>query len=76
MLVANCDWLLVYLWRYRSQYSILVVTKKGEGPAWANSLFEDNAEFGLGMRVSVNQSRDTLYQALEKILALPRPLRP
>ncbi len=27
---------------------------KGQGPAWANSLFEDNAEFGLGMRTSVD----------------------
>jgi pyruvate-ferredoxin/flavodoxin oxidoreductase len=29
----------------------------GRGPAWANSLFEDNAEFGLGMRASIDQSR-------------------
>jgi len=29
----------------------------GRGPAWANSLFEDNAEFGLGMRASLDQSR-------------------
>ena len=29
--------------------------KDGRGPAWANSLFEDNAEFGLGMRASVNK---------------------
>jgi len=29
--------------------------KEGRGPAWSNSLFEDNAEFGLGMRVSADQ---------------------
>ena len=29
--------------------------KEGRGPAWSNSLFEDNAEFGLGMRVSVDK---------------------
>ena len=29
--------------------------RDGRGPAWANSLFEDNAEFGLGMRLSVDQ---------------------
>ena len=40
---------------------------KGEGPAWANSLFEDNAEFGLGMRLAVNQTRDTLFQAIEAV---------
>ena len=27
----------------------------GRGPAWANSLFEDNAEFGLGFRLSIDQ---------------------
>ncbi len=31
----------------------------GRGPAWANSLFEDNAEFGLGMRLSVDQHAST-----------------
>lgn len=30
----------------------------GRGPAWANSLFEDNAEFGLGMRVAVDKQTD------------------
>src|SRR5690606_17264392 len=29
----------------------------GRGPAWANSLFEDNAEFGLGMRLALDQQR-------------------
>ena len=32
--------------------------KDGRGPAWANSLFEDNAEFGLGFRVSINKQRE------------------
>ena len=32
----------------------------GRGPAWSNSLFEDNAEYGLGMRIALNQKRDTL----------------
>ncbi len=31
------------------------VNAEGRGPAWANSLFEDNAEFGLGMRMAVDQ---------------------
>ncbi len=31
--------------------------KKGHGPAWANSLFEDNAEFGLGIKKSINSNR-------------------
>ena len=32
----------------------------GRGPAWSNSLFEDNAEYGLGMRIAMNQRRDAL----------------
>jgi pyruvate-ferredoxin/flavodoxin oxidoreductase len=32
----------------------------GRGPAWSNSLFEDNAEYGLGMRVALNQKRAAL----------------
>ncbi len=31
--------------------------KEGRGPAWSNSLFEDNAEFALGMRVAINQQK-------------------
>jgi pyruvate-ferredoxin/flavodoxin oxidoreductase len=33
---------------------------EGKGPAWANSLFEDNAEFGLGMATGVNKLRDRI----------------
>ena len=33
------------------------INHEGRGPAWANSLFEDNAEFGLGMRLSVDQTQ-------------------
>jgi pyruvate-ferredoxin/flavodoxin oxidoreductase len=36
------------------------VNKKGQGPAWANSLFEDNAEFGLGMLLAQQTLRDRL----------------
>ncbi|MGL4327954.1 MAG: pyruvate:ferredoxin (flavodoxin) oxidoreductase [Tannerellaceae bacterium] len=43
--------------------------EKGHGPAWANSLFEDNAEFGLGMVVAVNKMRDRLAGLMEKGLA-------
>ncbi|PVZ86688.1 pyruvate:ferredoxin (flavodoxin) oxidoreductase [Serratia sp. S1B] len=37
---------------------------EGRGPAWANSLFEDNAEFGLGFRLSVNQHRQRALRLL------------
>ncbi len=44
-------------------------TKEGRGTAWANSLFEDNAEFGFGMRLAVDANRDTLKTYVEKVLA-------
>ncbi|MBI5141598.1 MAG: pyruvate:ferredoxin (flavodoxin) oxidoreductase [Nitrospirae bacterium] len=39
----------------------------GRGPAWANSLFEDNAEFGLGMRQSVNKQASQAVELLKKL---------
>ena len=41
---------------------------KGHGPAWANSLFEDNAEFGLGMHLGVKAIRERIAQNIEKAL--------
>ncbi len=38
----------------------------GRGPAWSNSLFEDNAEFAMGMRLSVNKFRELALELLEK----------
>ncbi len=38
----------------------------GRGPAWSNSLFEDNAEFGLGFRLAVDKHRDTLAAVLTR----------
>ncbi len=43
------------------------VDKCGRGPAWANSLFEDNAEFGLGMRASLDQHRVFAEVLLNKL---------
>jgi len=42
------------------------VNQKGKGPAWSNSLFEDNAEFGLGMRLSVDKSTDFAKELVSK----------
>jgi pyruvate-ferredoxin/flavodoxin oxidoreductase len=41
--------------------------KQGRGPAWANSLFEDNAEFGLGMLLAQEQNQALARQLLEKL---------
>lgn len=40
----------------------------GRGPSWANSLFEDNAEYGFGMRLSVDANRKQLKWNIENIL--------
>ena len=49
--------------------------RDGRGPAWANSLFEDNAEFGLGLRLSVDQ-HEARARDLLKVFSglLPEPL--
>ena len=41
---------------------------EGRGPAWANSLFEDNAEFGLGMHVGVEKLRDRIEEYMQKAI--------
>ncbi|MBQ6925289.1 MAG: pyruvate:ferredoxin (flavodoxin) oxidoreductase [Kiritimatiellae bacterium] len=45
--------------------------KDGKGPAWSNSLFEDNAQFGLGMRVSADKLQAYAFELVDKILAKP-----
>ena len=40
----------------------------GRGPAWSNSLFEDNAEFGLGIRLAASKHRDMAAGLLESLL--------
>ena len=43
---------------------------KGQGPSWANSLFEDNAEYGYGMKVAVDQQRATIKKHMEEFKEL------
>ncbi len=39
----------------------------GRGPAWSNSLFEDNAEFGLGMRLSIDKQNQMALELVERL---------
>ena len=49
--------------------------KNGRGPAWSNSLFEDNAEFGLGMRLAVDQHKRYARELIKRLSAdLPQQL--
>ena len=43
------------------------VNREGRGPAWSNSLFEDNAEFGLGFRLAVDAHREQAGQLLRQL---------
>lgn len=45
-------------------------TKEGRGPAWANSLFEDNAEYGFGMRLAIDSNRAILKLNVEALLKI------
>jgi pyruvate-ferredoxin/flavodoxin oxidoreductase len=43
------------------------INSEGQGPTWANSLFEDNAEFGLGLRLAVDQKREYAEYLLREV---------
>lgn len=47
--------------------------ENGRGPAWANSLFEDNAEFGYGMLLAQRQMRDKIERNMKALLELDIP---
>jgi pyruvate-ferredoxin/flavodoxin oxidoreductase len=46
------------------------VNKSGRGPSWSNSLFEDNAEFGMGMRLAVDQQKGYAENLLGRLAPL------
>jgi pyruvate-ferredoxin/flavodoxin oxidoreductase len=43
------------------------LNKEGRGPAWSNSLFEDNAEFGLGMRLTLDKQSEYIRELLPQV---------
>ena len=55
------------IWGASAPSTPYTVNKEGKGPAWANSLFEDNAEFGFGMATSMNARRNELKSAAERL---------
>nr|WHT24065.1 ferredoxin/flavodoxin-dependent pyruvate dehydrogenase [Giardia intestinalis] len=50
-------------------FSPYTKNSKGQGPAWANSLFEDNAEFGMGMLVGIQQRRERILETVKGLVA-------
>ncbi len=56
------------IWAGSAPATPYTMDEHGRGPAWANSLFEDNAEFGLGMYTAVQQIRNGLAEKAQKLV--------
>jgi pyruvate-ferredoxin/flavodoxin oxidoreductase len=57
------------IWAGSAPSTPYTVDKNGKGPAWANSLFEDNAEFGLGIQQGMEQRRELAKRGIEECIA-------
>ena len=57
------------IWGNSSPSTPYTVNAKGQGPAWSNSLFEDNAEFGYGMLLAQKAIREGLKAKVEDVVA-------
>ncbi|MDR3541065.1 MAG: pyruvate:ferredoxin (flavodoxin) oxidoreductase [Desulfosporosinus sp.] len=69
MMIANATG-CTSIWAGSAPAVPYTTNEEGKGPAWANSLFEDNAEFGYGMSVGVGQLREKLADLMKQALAL------
>ena len=66
MFVANATGCSM-IWGCSAPSTPYTVNKEGKGPAWANSLFEDNAEFGYGMATAIRARRKELASAADRL---------
>ena len=66
MLIANATG-CSSIWGANASSNAYTVNGDGRGPAWANSLFEDNAEYGLGMRLATKQRRSKLLDLVSAL---------
>lgn len=55
------------IWGCSAPSTPYTVNREGRGPAWANSLFEDNAEFGFGMAISMEARRNEMKTTVERL---------
>ena len=67
MMVANATG-CSSIWGGSAPATPYTVNHNGHGPAWANSLFEDNAEYGLGMFLGVKAIRDRIAENVKAAL--------
>lgn len=59
------------IWGLSAPSSPYTVNPEGKGPAWANSLFEDNAEFGFGMAIAMKVRREEMKHVVERLASKP-----
>lgn len=69
MLIANATG-CSSIWGASAPATPYCKNAEGKGPAWANSLFEDNAEYGYGMAVAIKQIRSRLADIMNEVLTL------
>ena len=69
MMIANATGCSL-IWGGSAPATPYTVNHEGKGPAWGNSLFEDNAEYGYGMMLATSQMRDKIAQNMEKLLTM------
>ena len=55
------------IWASSAPSTSYTVNREGKGPSWANSLFEDNAEYGFGMYLGVKHIRNKLEENMRKL---------
>jgi pyruvate-ferredoxin/flavodoxin oxidoreductase len=70
MMIANATG-CSSIWGGSAPATPYTVNREGKGPAWANSLFEDNAEYGYGMLLATEQRRSALAEKVRKLIEIP-----
>ena len=70
MMIANATG-CSSIWGGSAPTTPYTVNHEGKGPAWANSLFEDNAEFGYGMYLGVKQIRNKIKEDMQELISMP-----
>ncbi|MDD4715001.1 MAG: pyruvate:ferredoxin (flavodoxin) oxidoreductase [Oscillospiraceae bacterium] len=68
MMIANATG-CSSIWGAAAPSTPYTINKEGKGPAWENSLFEDNAEFGYGMNLAMEQRRAKAVELAETVAA-------
>ncbi|GAB1399220.1 pyruvate:ferredoxin (flavodoxin) oxidoreductase [Aminivibrio sp.] len=72
MVIANATG-CTSIWGASAPSMPYTTNAKGQGPAWANSLFEDNAEYGYGMKLSIDTTVGYVVDAMNALVAMDIP---